>query len=161
MSFWVYISNDDVMYVTRFFNYYSVIIDNTHFEGVHTILPWISVWKLKLSLCSLYTLFMRRILFCISIENFIEILPLIYHGRSIYKPNFYYQQFYFVRSVISILFMMTNMPDWGFTSFTYIINFIFTCSCSQQFLFMSEMWWHTSLLGMKIGLLFCVVLASW
>lgn len=111
--------------------------------------------------CSLYTLFMRRILFCISIENFIEILPLIYHGRSIYKPNFYYQQFYFVRSVISILFMMTNMPDWGFTSFTYIINFIFTCSCSQQFLFMSEMWWHTSLLGMKIGLLFCVVLASW
>lgn len=52
--------------------------------------------------CSLYTLFMRRILFCISIENFIEILPLIYHGRSIYKPNFYYQQFYFVRSVISI-----------------------------------------------------------
>lgn len=161
MSFWVYISNDDVMYVTRFFNYYSVIIDNTHFEGVHTILPWISIWKLKLSLCSLYTLFMRRILFCISIENFIEILPLIYHGRSIYKPNFYYQQFYFVRSVISILFMMTNMPDWGFTSFTYIINFIFTCSCSQQFLFMSEMWWHTSLLGMKIGLLFCVVLASW
>lgn len=154
MSFWVYISNDDVMYVTRFFNYYSVIIDNTHFEGVHTILPWISVWKLKLSLCSLYTLFMRRILFCISIENFIEILPLIYHGRSIYKPNFYYQQFYFVRSVISILFMMTNMPDWGFTSFTYIMNFIFTCSCSQQFLFMSEMWWHTSLLGMKIGLLF-------
>lgn len=71
------------------------------------------------------------------------------------------QQFYFVRSVISILFMMTNMPDWGFTSFTYIMNFIFTCSCSQQFLFMSEMWWHTSLLGMKIGLLFCVVLASW
>lgn len=57
--------------------------------------------------CSLYTLFMRRILFCISIENFIEMLPLIYHGRSIYKPNFYYQQFYFVRSVISILFMMT------------------------------------------------------
>lgn len=104
----------------------------------------------------LYTLcsWELRILFCISIENFIEILPLIYHGRSIYKPNFYYQQFYFVRSVISILFMMTNMPDWGFTSFTYIMNFIFTCSCSQQFLFMSEMWWHTSLLGMKIGLLF-------
>lgn len=84
MSFWVYISNDDVMYVTRFFNYYSVIIDNTHFEGVHTILPWISIWKLKLSLCSLYTLFMRRILFCISIENFIEMFPLIYHGSCIF-----------------------------------------------------------------------------
>lgn len=89
MSFWVYISNDDVMYVTRFFNYHSVIIDNTHFEGVHTILPWISVWKLKLSLCSLYTLFMRRILFCISIENFIEMLPLIYHGSCIFiNPTF-------------------------------------------------------------------------
>lgn len=74
--------------------------------------------------CSLYTLFMRRILFCISIENFIEILPLIYHGSSIYKPNFYYQQFHFVRSVISILFMMTNMPDWGFTSFTVHILLI-------------------------------------
>lgn len=41
---------DDVMYVTWFFfNYYSVISDNTHFVGAHFILPWISIWKLRLS----------------------------------------------------------------------------------------------------------------
>lgn len=51
---------DDVMYVTWlfFFNYYSVISDNTHFVGAHLILPWISIWKLRL-----YLFFMHRSLF--------------------------------------------------------------------------------------------------
>lgn len=47
---------DDVMYVTWFFfDYYSIISDNTHFVGAHFILPWISIWKLRLSFCYLCT----------------------------------------------------------------------------------------------------------
>lgn len=79
---------DDVMYVTWFFfDYYSVISDNTHFVGAHFILPWISIWKLRLSFLFFMhrSLFMRYFLFslCISIITS-KVLPLICHGSSRY-----------------------------------------------------------------------------